>query len=311
MAVILALPAFVAALAAQTPPTQPPPPTQQQNPPAQGRGGGRGQMTPEQREASDKAAQEKYGAATRVIPPRDSVWLEELSYLDARDAIKGGKTTALVLTGSTENNGPWMAGGKHWYALKLVGEATARKLGNALIAPIIPFESGNPENNHQVWGSIYLTQETFQAVVRDVANSLKGQGFKHVILLGDSGGNTAGIKAVAAELGAKWTDAKIYHVPEFYNWTSAGGVRDFIKQQGIPEKSANADGIHDEYSLSAVLMAYDPKTINFDERVKAGKATINGVPLEPKEKTIEMGRKIVEFRATVGAEAIKKAIAGK
>lgn len=306
LAVILALPAvFAVAAAQQAPPAQ-------QNPPAQGRGGGgRGAaLTPEQRDARDKAAQEKYAGATRAIPARDSVWLEELSFLDARDAIKGGKTTALVLTGSTENNGPWMAGGKHWYALKLVGEATARKLGNALIAPIIPFEAGDPENKYQVWGSIYLTQETFQAVVRDVANSLKGQGFKNVILLGDSGGNTAGIRAVAAELSAKWTDAKIYHVPEFYNWTSKGGVRDFIAAQGVPEKSANADGIHDEYSLTAVVMAYDPKLIGFEERVKAGKATINGVPLEPKEKVIEMGRKIVEFRATVGAEAIKKAIAG-
>jgi creatinine amidohydrolase/Fe(II)-dependent formamide hydrolase-like protein len=267
-------------------------------------------MTPEQREARDKAEQEKYAATTRAIPPRDSVWLEELSYIDARDAIKGGKTTALILTGSTEQNGPWMDGGKHWYALKLVGEATARKLGNALIAPIIPLEAGNPENNHQLWGSIYLTQETFQAVVRDVANSLRGQGFKHVVLLGDSGGNTNGIKAVAAELSAKWTDAKIYHVPEFYNWTSKGGVRDFVVANGIPEKSANADGIHDEYGLTAVLMAYDPKTVRYDERVKAGKATINGVSLVPKEQVIEMGRKIVEFRATVGAEAIKKAIAG-
>ena len=304
MAVILALPVFVVVLAAQQ---QQPPPT----PPAQGRGGGRGAMTPEQRDARDKSEQEKYAAVARVIPARDSVWLEELSYIDARDAIKGGKTTALVLTGSTEQNGPWMDGGKHWYALKLVGEATARKLGNALVAPIIPFEAGNSENKYQLWGSIYLTAETFQAVVRDVANSLKGQGFKNVILLGDSGGNTAGLIAVAKELGAKWAgEASIYHVPEFYNWTSKGGVRDFVQANGIPEKSANADGIHDEYGLSAVLMAYDPKTIRFDERAKAGKATINGVPLEPKEKTIEMGRKIVEFRATVGAEAIKKAIAG-
>ena len=305
MAVILTMPAFAVALAAQQ--AQQPPPTA----PAQGRGGGRGAQTPEQREAREKAEQEKYAAVARVIPARDSVWLEELSYIDARDAIKGGKTTALVLTGSTEQNGPWMDGGKHWYALKLVGEATARKLGNALVAPIIPFEVGNSENKHQIWGTIYLTAETFQGIVRDVANSLKGQGFKNVILLGDSGGNTAGLAAVARELSGKWAgEANIYHVGEFYNWTSKGGVRDFVTSNGIPEKSASADGIHDEYGLSAVLMAYDPKTIRFDERVKAGKATINGVPLEPKEKTIEMGKKIVEFRATVGAEAIKKAIAG-
>jgi hypothetical protein len=56
-------------------------------------------------------------------------------------------------------------------------------------------------------------------------------------------------------------------------------------------------------------MAYDPKMVRYDERVAAGKATINGVSIEPKEKTIEMGRKIVEFRANAAVEAIRKALA--
>jgi creatinine amidohydrolase/Fe(II)-dependent formamide hydrolase-like protein len=303
----VAMVAGAAGLGAQ----QAPPPAQQQaqqGQAPQGRGG-RGNQTPEQREAAAKAAYDREAAKAREIPARDSVWIEELSYLEVRDAMKAGKTTALILTGSTEQNGPWLDGGKHWYALKLVGEATARKLGNALIAPILPIEAGNPENKYLEWGSIYLTPETFQAVVRDMANSLKSQGFKHVVLLGDSGGNTAGLRAVAADLGPKWAGAaNIYHVPEFYNWTSKGGVRDFVTSNGIPEK-INADGIHDEYGLTAVMMAFDPKTVRYDERVKAGKATINGISLVPKDKVIEMGRKIVEFRATVGADAIKKAIA--
>ena len=55
------------------------------------------------------------------------------------------------------------------------------------------------------------------------------------------------------------------------------------------------------------MMAADPKLIRFDERVKAKKATINSISLEPKDKTIEMGKKIVEFRANVAVDAIKKA----
>jgi creatinine amidohydrolase/Fe(II)-dependent formamide hydrolase-like protein len=277
-------------------------------PPAQGRGG-RGQQTPEQREAAAKAAYDREAAMPRPIAARDSVWIEELTYLEVRDAMKAGKTTALIMAGSTEQNGPYLAGGKHQYAMRLVGEAIARKLGNALVAPIVAMEAGNPENKYLEWGSLYFTAETFQAVVRDMANSLKSQGFKNIILLGDSGGDTNGLKTVAQELGASWAGAAgIHHIPEYYNWTSKGGVRDFVTSNGIPEK-INADGIHDEYGLTAVLMAYDPKLVRYDERVAAGKATINGISLVPKEKVIEMGRKIVEFRANVAVEAIKKAIA--
>ena len=97
-------------------------------------------------------------------------------------------------------------------------------------------------------------------------------------------------------------------MPEYYNWTSAGGGRHFVKDNGIDE-NVKADGIHDEYGLTAVMMANDPKIVRFDERVAAGKATINGISIMPKDKTIEMGKKIVEFRANIAVDAIKKAIA--
>ena len=304
---LVAIPILTAALAAQ----QTPPPQGTTAPPAQGRGGGRGQQTPEQREAAAKQNYDREAAIPRPIPARDSVWIEELTYLEVRDAIKAGKTTALVCAGSTEQNGPYMSGAKHQYAIRLVGEAIARKLGNALIAPVIPIEAGNPDNKYLEWGSIYFTPETFQAVVRDIATSLKSQGFTSIVLLGDSGGNTAGLRAVAQELSTKWGGTpRIVHVPEYYNWTSPGGVRQFVNDNGIAE-NATAEGIHDEYGLTAVMMASDPRIVRYDERVAAGKATINGISIVPKEKTIEMGRKIVEFRANVAAEAIKKALAAR
>ena len=307
--VLAAIPMLTIALGAQQPPPPAPPP---QQPQAQGQGqgrGGRGQQTPAQREAAAREAHEREAAVPRPVPARDSVWIEELTYLEVRDAIKAGKTTALIMAGSTEQNGPYMSGGKHQYAIRLVGEAVARKLGNALIAPVIPIEAGNPENPYLEWGSLYFTAETFQSVVRDMATSLRSQGFQNIVLLGDSGGDTAGLRAVAQELSAKWTGgARIFHVPEYYNWTSPGGVRQFVNDNGIPE-NATAEGIHDEYGLTAVMMVNDPKIVRYDERVAAEKATINGIAIAPKEKTIEMGKKIVDFRAGVAVEAIKKALA--
>ena len=173
------------------------------------------QQTPEQREAAAKEHYEKDLAMTRPIAAADSVWIEDLTYLEVRDAIKAGKTTALILAGSTEQNGPYLAGAKHQIVLRQTGEAIARKLGNALVAPILPIEAGNPDNKYISWGSLYLTPDTFKAVLRDMATSLKSQGFSNIILMGDSAGDTAGLKAAAQELTAKWNGTPgVYHIPE-------------------------------------------------------------------------------------------------
>ncbi len=41
------------------------------------------------------------------------MWIEDLTMLEVRDLIKGGKTTALILTGGIEENGPYLTTGKH------------------------------------------------------------------------------------------------------------------------------------------------------------------------------------------------------
>ncbi len=124
----------------------------------------------------------------RPIEALDSVWIEELTTLEVRDAMRDGKTVALILTGGIEQNGPYLATGKHNYVLRVMGEKIARELGNALIAPIVTLEPGDPEKVRHP-GTIYLSKETYKAVLKDMATSLKTQGFEHVFLMGDSGGN--------------------------------------------------------------------------------------------------------------------------
>lgn len=71
----------------------------------------------------------------RPIDARDSVFIEELTWLEVRDAIRAGKTTVIIATGGVEMNGPYLATGKHNYILRATSEAIARKLGNALVTP--------------------------------------------------------------------------------------------------------------------------------------------------------------------------------
>ena len=73
----------------------------------------------------------------RPIEALDSVFIEELTWLEVRDAVRSGKTTAIIATGGVEQNGPYLATGKHNYVLRPVTEAIARGLGDALVAPIV------------------------------------------------------------------------------------------------------------------------------------------------------------------------------
>ena len=137
----------------------------------------------------------------RPIDMRDTLWIEDLTVLEVRDLIKAGKTTALILTGGIEENGPYLTTGKHNNVLRAMGDPIARALGNALIAPIVTLEPGNPERIRMP-GTVLLSPETFKAVVSDMAVSLKTQGFKHIVLLGDSGGNIKPLTEAAEALNA-------------------------------------------------------------------------------------------------------------
>src|SRR5205085_10162159 len=69
----------------------------------------------------------------------DTVFTEEMTWMEIRDALKAGKTTIIVATGGVEQNGPYLSTGKHNVILRATTEAIARKLGSALVAPIVPF----------------------------------------------------------------------------------------------------------------------------------------------------------------------------
>lgn len=251
-------------------------------------------------------------AAPRPIDALDSVWMEELTWMEIRDAIKAGKNTGIILTGGVESNGPHLATGKHNFVLKVMGEAIARRLGNALVAPIVTLEPGRPDSDRVPPGSVFLSTPTYKAVLTDMATSMKSMGFSTVIMMGDSGGNQTPMKEVTAELSEKYkgSNTRFIFIPEYYDYASA---QKFLQSNGVPEQieigaSQGSDKIHEEYSIDALMSLYDPKTIRMEQRTKANRATINGVSLLPMSKTLEMAKKIVDVRATLAINAINKAL---
>jgi creatinine amidohydrolase/Fe(II)-dependent formamide hydrolase-like protein len=245
------------------------------------------------------------------LPAPKTVWLEEMTWMDVRDALKAGKTTVLIPTGGLEPNGPWLVTGKHHYVLQANCEAIARKLGNALCAPVIKFvPEGNiePPSSHMVSpNTVSLREETFRGLLTDVVHSLKMHGFKNIILIGDSGGNQAGQRYVADSLTGIWKgDPVVAHVQEYYDYA---GVARYMEKHGIADRCR--ENLHDDPVITLNMFITDPSTVRYDERVRAGKASINGVSIADRKKATELARVIVEFRASTTVDAINKAIANK
>ena len=243
------------------------------------------------------------------IAPLNSVWIEELTWIEVRDAMAAGKTTAIVPTGGIEQNGPYVALGKHNYVLDGACEGIARELGNALCTPIVKLvpEGGfEPKTGHMRYpGTLTVRDETFQMMLEDVGHSLHVHGFEHIIYIGDSGGNQAGMAAAAAALNERWGETKAHHIAGYYD---NAGVMARMNELGVEE--GPSDGYHDSYWLTAMQMTVDPSTVRYDERVAAGKATINGVSVAPKEETIALGQQLMEWRNDQTVELIRAAIAG-
>ena len=243
------------------------------------------------------------------IAAHPTLFIEEMTWMEVRDALKAGKDTVLLATGGVEQNGPYLATGKHNIVLRATTQAIARKLGNTLIAPIVAFvPEGDiePPTIHMKYpGTISLTEETFRALLVDICASFRTHGFRHVILIGDSGGNQAGMKKVAADLNAKWVDRKtrVHYIPEYYEDET---LDKWLEDQGIKEVD---EGFHDSFEMEAQMLFVDPTTVRMKERIAAGKFRINGVDLAPAEKTAEWGRKIVDYRADLTVAAIKKSLA--
>ena len=238
--------------------------------------------------------------------------------MEVRDAIQAGTTTAIVATGGVEQNGPYVASGKHNFVLQATTEAIARELGNALVAPIVRFvpegDVDPPSGHMRFHATISVSQETFVALLTDVVSSLAMHGFTDVVLIGDSGGNVRGMGTVAERLNAGWsgTPARVHFIPAYYSEDIYSC--DFLKEElGIfqepDECVATRNEYHDDYHYSSIIAATDPNRIRSEQRLQAGLFSINGVDLAPLQQTIENRRRLVEYRADITARAIRAAIA--
>ncbi len=133
--------------------------------------------------------------------------LEEMTWPEIKTALEEGYHTVIIPTASIEQHGPHLA----QLADTAIGEASAvdlaKRLGNALVAPVI--RPGLSSHHMALPGSLSLRPEVFTGLVEDYVAGYKSHGFENIVLLSSHGGNFKVLEEIAASLQTKYPKIKI------------------------------------------------------------------------------------------------------
>jgi creatinine amidohydrolase/Fe(II)-dependent formamide hydrolase-like protein len=239
-----------------------------------------------------------------------SVYIEDLTWPEVQQAIAGGKTSAIIYTGSTEQNGPHMAIGKHNFIARWVAGAIAIKLGNALVYPTLPFAiTGDltQKTGHMRFpGSVSLSAPTFRSVVHDVAMSATDAGFKNVFIMGDHGDGQTELATVAKELDAQWKPRgiRVFYVGDVYNKEKAQ-AKAYAAAHGLPTTD-----VHAGFDDTSELMALDaPHRWIRSDKLAASKGTqtaITGVDGDPTKASVALGNIFLQYKVDDAVSEIRE-----
>jgi creatinine amidohydrolase/Fe(II)-dependent formamide hydrolase-like protein len=242
------------------------------------------------------------------LPAPSTIWWEELTWMEVRDALKSGKSTVVVPIGGIEPGGPWSVLGKSNQILRANCETIARKLGNALCAPVmdlVPQGSIEPASGNMTSpGTISLRESTFEALLTDVVHSIKMHGFRNIVLIANSTSMSPMMKTVADTLNRRWTTAaRVIPVAEYA--TSVQGAAAALRAQGALKAIMPSDALRDDPVTTLNALLANPAAVRWQERVRSDQATINGVSIADLHKALQLGKLVSDTRADATVALIR------
>jgi creatinine amidohydrolase len=188
--------------------------------------------------------------------------MDEMNWLDIKEAIDQGFTTVVIGIGSIEQHGPHLP----LQTDALIGDAIANRvaarLKNALQGPTIRVGCSN---HHLAFpGTISYRETTLKAIIHDYVDSLVRHGFTKIVLLPSHGGNFATTQEAINEVQQKHPEMKIL------GYTDLMGLLDILhnlsSEFGITKEESGAHAGESEASLMLALA----KKLVMEERFISG-----------------------------------------
>jgi len=252
----------------------------------------------------------------------EPVDIELMTYPEIYSAIHDhGKTTVLVYNGGTEQRGPHAVLGGHTLMAHAIAPMIARKLGNALVAPVLPF-SVSPAGgvNAKMPGGVELSPDLFQKVNEAVVDSMVKNGFKNIVLMGDHGGGQVELNRLATALDAKYgpQGTHVYFCGDVYE-KSRQEFAGWLTSRGLP--LSNHAGISDTSTMLYLQPERERwvrgiyKTTIGDPVLPPGQQpnpnvprVNNGVTGDPRPSTSDIGKLVVDMKVNNAVAEINRLI---
>jgi creatinine amidohydrolase/Fe(II)-dependent formamide hydrolase-like protein len=230
-----------------------------------------------------------------------------------------GKTTVLVVNGGIEQRGPHAVLGGHSLTAKPQGVDIARKLGNALVAPVMPFSIAGRHLNPKTPGSVNIPGPLFAAVNEAIVDSMVVNGFKNIVLMGEHGGGQKELEEVAKKTNAKYSPqgVHVFFCGDFYEKTQAEFQQWVIANHlppsshgGVPDTSLMMYLGGDAWVRKDKMVAGDPMLPPGTPRDPNTPLVDNGIIGDPRPSTPEMGKRYFDMKTKNAVAQIQAVIAG-
>jgi creatinine amidohydrolase len=175
--------------------------------------------------------------------------LTDVTWTDVRDA---DADVAFLPVGSTEQHGPHAPlGTDAMSAAEIASRAAEAAEFDPLVAPVVPV--GIAEEHRQFDGTLWVSEDTFRAYVRETVESLAHHGVEYVVVVNGHGGNTAAVREVCARV---TRDGTTYAAPFTWFDTVDSDLLDGLGHGGPVETSVvaaiDSDLVHpDRYDAAA------------------------------------------------------------
>jgi creatinine amidohydrolase/Fe(II)-dependent formamide hydrolase-like protein len=238
--------------------------------------------------------------------------MERMTTVEIRDAIKAGKTTVIVPSASTEATGPAIALGKHLVRAQYIAEHIAQDLGNALVAPVMPFAPTTDESRFA--GTVNLSAEAFSRVNEDIAESMIRTGFKNIVLMGDHDQNQPLLRMLASKLDDRHRadGVRVFFSSDAYAKTNKE-IDEYLKAHGYPPSR------HGGVSDTSLTWAANPAYVHPDRIVVGAPVPPAGSPLslaniglegDPRRATPKLGKMFLGWKIRNGTAEIRQLVSG-
>ena len=244
------------------------------------------------------------GAAS--LGETSEVRLEHMTWVEVKGALHAGKTTVIIPTGGTEQNGPHMVLGKHNFIVAETARRIAEKLGNALVAPVVAYvPEGEIEKRqgHMAFpGTISVPEGVFAGVLRAAAQSFMVHGFQTIVFLGDSGGNQRAQNVLAERLTSEWKSwvgrsAAVFNASKYY--TDNDGYAMLVREGETSETIGSHAGIRDTSELLAVY----PGGV---DQALAPSSNRDGSTGQPKRASETRGQALLDAKVAAAIREIRE-----